>query len=68
MVQEKEITEKVIGAAIEVHHLLGSGLLESAHKERLCYKLSGLGGKFGRRKGLRLGCAHKLDSVGRGVV
>lgn len=29
---EKELTEKIIGAAIEVHRLLGPGLLESAYQ------------------------------------
>jgi GxxExxY protein len=29
---EKELTDKIIGAAIEVHKLLGPGLLESAYQ------------------------------------
>ena len=29
---EKELTEKIIGAAIEVHRILGPGLLESAYQ------------------------------------
>jgi len=29
---EKELTEKIIGAAIEVHKVLGPGLLESAYQ------------------------------------
>jgi len=29
---EKELTEKIIGAAIEVHRVLGPGLLESAYQ------------------------------------
>lgn len=33
------ITEKIIGAAIEVHRRLGPGLLESAYQECLCYEL-----------------------------
>ena len=35
-----EITEAVIGAAIEVHRALGPGLLESAYVQCLCYELS----------------------------
>ena len=34
-----EITDKVIGLAIEVHRHLGPGLLESAYKECLFYEL-----------------------------
>jgi len=33
-------TESIIGAAIEVHRHLGSGLLESAYEECLCEELS----------------------------
>ncbi len=31
-----EITEAIIGAAIEVHRALGPGLLESAYRQWLC--------------------------------
>ena len=37
------ITEKIIGAAIEVHKELGPGLLESAYKEALEYELKNIG-------------------------
>ena len=36
---ENEISNKVIGLAIEVHKALGPGLLESAYKECLFYKI-----------------------------
>jgi len=40
-----ELTEKIIGAAIEVHKELGPGLLESIYEESLCYEfdLQGIG-------------------------
>lgn len=34
------ITENIIGAAIEVHRALGAGLLESVFEECLCYELA----------------------------
>lgn len=65
-----EITERIIGAAIEVHRHLGPGLLESAYEECLCYELSQLELKFQRQvplpvlyKGLRLDCGYKIDLV-----
>lgn len=40
-----ELTEKIIGAAIEVHRVLGAGLLETVYEEALCHEfgLRGLG-------------------------
>jgi GxxExxY protein len=35
-----ELTEKIIGAAIEVHRALGPGLLESIYEEALCYEFT----------------------------
>lgn len=35
-----ELTEKIIGAAIEVHRVLGPGLLEAIYEEALCVELS----------------------------
>jgi len=35
-----DLTRKVIGSAIEVHKVLGSGLLESIYETALCYEMS----------------------------
>jgi GxxExxY protein len=40
---ENEISYQIIGAALEVHKALGPGLLESAYKECLAFKLNQLG-------------------------
>lgn len=34
-----KLTKIIIGAAIEVHKILGPGLLESIYEEALCYEL-----------------------------
>ena len=44
-----ELTEKIIGAAIEVHRILGPGLLESIYEEALCHELSLRGIKYERQ-------------------
>lgn len=40
---ENELSHTVIGLAMEVHSALGAGLLESAYKECLFYKLASSG-------------------------
>ena len=45
-VLEAEIAKKVIGIAIGIHTKLGPGLLESAYKECLFYKIKKSGLKF----------------------
>ncbi len=60
----------VIGCAIEVHRVLGPGLLESAYEERLCYELAQKQMGFRRQvhlpvayKGVKLDCGYKMDLV-----
>jgi GxxExxY protein len=43
MEEENQISNKIIGCAIEVHRQLGPGLLESAYQECLCYELKNSG-------------------------
>lgn len=63
-----EVTERVIGAAIEVHRCLGPGLLESAYEECLCRELVLRNIPFEQQrplpveyKGLLLDCGYRLD-------
>ena len=44
-----QITEKIIGAAIEVHKILGPGLLESIYEEALCHEFALRQIVFGRQ-------------------
>jgi GxxExxY protein len=62
------LTNRVIGAAIEVHRLLGPGLLEAAYEECLCRELALQDLPFRRQlalpvdyKGLLLDCSYRLD-------
>jgi GxxExxY protein len=65
-----KLTEKVIGAAIEVHKQLGPGLLESAYEECLAYEMSSLGIPFKKQvgfpvkyKSVRIDCGYRIDMV-----
>ncbi len=44
--QINEITEKIIGCAIEVHRNLGPGLLEATYESAMCIELQEAGLKF----------------------
>jgi len=46
------ITERIIGAAIDVHHELGPGMLESAYETCLTYELIERGLSVERQKAL----------------
>lgn len=72
---ENEISQKVIGCAIEVHRQLGPGLLESVYEEALCYELSQAGLRFQRQeevsikyKGVVLRAPLRLDLIVEGKV
>ncbi len=47
-----DLTQKIIGAAIEVHRVLGPGLLESAYERCLVYELEKLGLRVETQKSL----------------
>jgi GxxExxY protein len=65
-----QLTERVIGLAIELHRALGPGLLESAYEECLCFELGEHGLSFERQrplpviyKSVRLDCGYRMDVV-----
>ncbi|HTB83476.1 MAG TPA: GxxExxY protein [Candidatus Sulfotelmatobacter sp.] len=47
---ENEVSEKIIGAAIEVHKFYGPGLVEQIYEEALCHEFSLRGIRFERQK------------------
>ena len=65
---ENEISEKIIGCAIQVHRELGPGLLESSYEECLYYELVQSGLLVEKQKPLplvykevKLDCGYRLD-------
>ena len=52
MLLARELTEQVIGLAIEVHKLTGPGLLESVYEGCLCHELGQAGIAFQRQAGI----------------
>lgn len=65
---ENELANKVIGIAIEVHRHLSSGLLESAYKECMYYKLTKAGLWVEKEKPMpliyeevKLDCGYRID-------
>jgi GxxExxY protein len=76
MLLEEELTDQIIGAAIDVHRTLGPGLLESAYEACLCHELELRTIPYRRQvdlgleyKGLQLPSGYRLDLiVGDAVV
>jgi len=65
---ENEISNKVIEIAIEIHKALGPGLLESAYKECMYYKIKKSGLYVEKEKPLpliyeevKLDCGYRID-------
>jgi GxxExxY protein len=66
----QDLTEQIIGAAIDVHKAIGPGLLESAYQECMCHELNLRGLRFKREvevpvvyKGVALDCGYRLDLI-----
>ena len=69
------LTERIIGAALEVHHELGPGLLENAYQTCLAVELAARGLSIDRQKPLpviyknqRVDCGYRLDFLVEGAV
>jgi GxxExxY protein len=67
---ENEISEKIIGCAIQVHRELGPGLLESSYEECLYYELFQSGLFVEKQKPLplvykevKLDCGYRIDLI-----
>jgi len=66
----EDLTEQILGAAIEVHTQLGPGLMESAYEECLCYELNLRKLNFQRQvtlpvhyKNVKLDCGYRIDLI-----
>jgi GxxExxY protein len=78
MIDDNEInriTEQIIGAAIEVHRVLGPGLLESTYKACLLHELRLRGIHAEGEKGLpvvykdvALDCGYRIDVLAENLV
>jgi len=68
VVDINQLTGEIIGAAIEVHKILGPGLLENIYEECLCVELEIRKIQFERQKELpikyketKLNCIYRID-------
>ena len=67
---ENEISERIIGCAIEVHRVLGPGLLESVYEECLAAEFDARGVHYERQRpvpvvyrSVKLDCGFRVDFV-----
>jgi GxxExxY protein len=65
-----DLTERIIGAAVDVHRELGPGLLESTYEACLAYVLTAEGLHVERQKqlpvhfrGVMIDCGYRIDLV-----
>ena len=64
MLEHRDLTERVIGLAIEVHRTVGPGLLESVYETGLCVELKRAGIPF--RRQVSIPVVYKGTSVSVG--
>ncbi len=67
-VEINQVTERILGAAIQVHRMLGPGLLENAYETCLEYELLKAGLTIQRQsaiplvyEGVRMDCGFRID-------
>ncbi len=72
---DNQLTHEIIGAAIDVHRLLGPGLLESAYEECLAHELTMRNLRIERQKPIpviykdtKLECGYRIDLLVEGRV
>jgi GxxExxY protein len=65
---ENDLANKIIGLSIDIHKALGPGLLESAYKECLYYKIINSGYSCEKEKAMpliyeevKLECGYRID-------
>jgi GxxExxY protein len=70
-----QITEIIIGCAINVHKGLGPGLLESAYEECMVFELKNAGLRIERQKSIpviykeiKLDCGYRIDILVENTV
>ena len=70
-----DTTRKIIGAAIDVHRVLGPGLLESAYQQCLCREFELRRLAFLKQvelpveyKGVKVDCSYRIDFLVEDVV
>ena len=74
-IKHQELTHTIIGCAMEVHKLLGPGLLESAYEECLAFELIKAGLSIERQKAvpvvykeIKLECGYRIDILVENTV
>ena len=54
MIYEKDLTDKIIGCAIDVHKFLGAGFLEKVYENALCIELTNNNIAYTSQKGVKV--------------
>ncbi|MCI0443781.1 GxxExxY protein [bacterium] len=69
------LSQQIISASIEVHRVLGPGLLESAYEECLCHELNHRSIRVRRQvpvpliyKNIKLDCGYRIDILVEQIV